>query len=160
MLAIYYIWIFSILEKTPLLFPFPFVGLHNLSVKQNQNCLLAASVPPPGNKPPSSGWVCRPHTAVTAGHLPRLLSPISPSAFLAPPFPSSSFCTALLASLLKGSRAVLMRFCSLFSKYSEEVTSTLSQDMQFTEEFLLRNWTSHSEHFAGVFLGGMGSIRV
>lgn len=82
---------FFYIGKTPLLFPFLFVGLHNLSVKQNRNCLLAASVPPPGNKPPSSGWVCQPYTAVMAGHLPHLLSPVSPSAFLGPPFPSSSF---------------------------------------------------------------------
>ena len=85
---------FSILEKHPFFFLLPFVGLLNLSVKQNQNCSLL-SVPPLWHKPHSALWVCRPQTAatVTWSSLSGVTLGsfvVSSSTILAPPFSSST----------------------------------------------------------------------
>lgn len=40
----------------------------------------------------------------------------------------------------------------LFSNYSEKITYTLSKGVCFTEEFLLHDQTSQSEHFVTGFV--------
>lgn len=120
MIAIYYILPFSILEKHPF-FLLPFVGLLNLSVKQNQNCSLA-QCSTPLNKPHSSMWVCRPQTAATVTWSSLSLGSVvvSSSTVLAPPFSSSTqffYCSSHLPSQrLKSSshKVLFFPFLSIF----------------------------------------------
>lgn len=151
---IYYILPFPILEKHPFFLP-PFVGLCNLSVKQNQNYSLAQSVPPPWNKPHSSLWVWPDHSyLISLSLVPLAPCNVSSSAFFAPPFtPSTQFLYFLVTSFHThiSSSHELFSPPPPFYKYSEEVTYTLSTDTCFIEEFLFQDLTFERQVFVFFF---------